>query len=266
MLSLEKNPAFNLQLFLSVLNPVPGKKQKKSSIKILMCLGKFKLRSQRKGWSEIYPNTENIAVWSNIKSRETVSRFVNSSEFSLFGTVKHQSKDRRSNTYHLRPEIVQAFKIFKSKGLLKGIEDDFDLWLDGFKNKLEKWLLPLAHECETFAELMNKLSTRKGGNKSHTQDPISHTITPSENITLTDKKTKTEDVRLSPACEVLDILENRLLFKGSDVTHFFLNESLHLTKKCALTLDFRLTHLGWTPRSKVKIGRASCRERVCQYV
>lgn len=251
----EKSPEFWLQLFKCVLNP-GTKKDHKGDLRILLALGKMQIYHEEKlNWDETYPSRKTICKWAGIAHESTVSRFVNSPEFALFGTKEGQRLGRRSNTYRLDPIALRFIRMFKKKGLLKDFDRKPDEWLESFTHKIDHWLMPIAQKSTDIDDFMNKLSIKKA-TKSHASSAPKVTLTlPSESLNPpTDNKTKpawSAPPLLYTKIENMWVLGKDLGVPESDMYHFSFKESLSLTSYGLNELKSR-TNQGWRAGSPVR--------------
>lgn len=231
----EGSPTLYLNLFLSVLNPHALRKEKRQNLQILMGLGKLCLYNESQGRPENFFCRERIAKFSKVANVATVSRFFNDPDdlFSVFGTVKGPTADRNCNTYALHDEVMEFMRLFKAKGLMRGMEENPSKWLKSFKRKIQKWFLPIAEQSVHISDFMNKLSTKRT-RKSHA--PLagkSHTISPLGFIPPLDER-RNPVYRPPPILdqfhEVAVTLRSRFQISEGDIEQFLRYNSLCVLK------------------------------------
>lgn len=259
MEALSKCQDFQAQLLESIIKPLiplPEKKRARSApskIKVLYHLFQLHKNVANGKWTEIYQGRKKIAQKAKVSLRH-FKEFISDPDFKLFGSRKHRGGT--TSVYTLHNWVIQFFEFFEKKGMMKDFRTDFNGWKERFVKRLHNWLLPLLRKGHSLTEiLMNKLSTKKTLKGTGSNSLKGAKIKPSgSSHEAFGIKTKDENAELGTQESnlVAGILSNRLHLSGSDIHQFLFKNPLHLVKKAALTLCYRIEILKWEARSNVR--------------
>lgn len=202
---------FNSLLLLYLIEPVAPRtetskriRSKPTQIKILNALYQLNKNTISGKWTAIAPGKNLIAKAAQVSS-DSVQSFINSPDFLLFG--EKQERFQATNIYKLHPWVVQLFKFFEVKGMMKNIQTDFKSWRSTFAKRMKKWLLPLLEKGVTIKDILaQRLSTKKTLN-STPPPPLKHP--PMKPLPGGDEAPMVTMVKDNGALEVLDRLKNK---------------------------------------------------------
>lgn len=91
-------------------------------------------------------------------SRKAVTKFITGEGLVFF---KKTRRFQATNIYKMHEWVIDVFRFFEKKGMMKGIMEDYDKWREVFLRRLNKWLLPLLEKGNTLKHiLMNKICTK----------------------------------------------------------------------------------------------------------
>jgi hypothetical protein len=206
-------------------------------------------------WRAIYPREETLASWAGI-SPWTVSKYINSHQFSVFGKV--EQKPYISNRYELHNWVTEWFNVFERLGMMRGFKTDPKKWLKRFKKRIDSAILPLVSKGLTAKEVMNQLLTKRPS-KSHTVPPSkSHTTT--FPTTLSGYRSKIEappnDPILKNHEKMCEQLRNRFRIDNGDINFMMRSFSLNELRGAYNVADLWLSR-GMEVKSPVKMFMAA---------
>lgn len=209
-------------------------------------------------WEEVAPGKKRIADVART-TRKYVTQFINSSEFPLF--CEKVIRPGATHIYRLQQWVVDAFKFFEVKGMMKSFIDDFDSWKTTFTKRMQKWLLPLIDKGHSLKEiLMNKLST-KSKLKGTPPDPLKGTPIkhPSVGRMGSSYEAPSDDIEtksglsrilcLKDLDKAAETLLDRFKIKEADVNWIINHLGLKIVKGA---IRIRESMMNFTPKSPIK--------------
>lgn len=172
--SISSNDHTNVLLIKYLLDPVISRGKKNTRIryrptefKALNAMYQLNKNVIRGDWQKFACGKKKIGKAARKISTKSVTKFICGEGLIFFKKAK---RFKATNIYELHEWVVQVFRFFEKKGMMKGIMDDFDNWRDVFLRRLNNWLLPLLEKGLTLKDvLMNKLCTKP---KLKGADPI----------------------------------------------------------------------------------------------
>lgn len=198
------------------------KRLKTSFFKTLNAIYLITITNERKGREFHYPSKEWIADFAKI-DRSMVTEFITSEEVEIFCEVKRSAFC--SNHYFLKDWVYQWFRLFYRSGMMKGLHENYQRWLEDFHKRIKKWLIPLVQAGkkikEIYESVVNKLSTRKS---LKTADDNSLKTAGTKSYEVLTKPMGSEDIEIPPPFSLSSILE-MTNFSFEMVNRFFLKEA-----------------------------------------
>jgi hypothetical protein len=129
-----------------------------SKIKIL-----YNLYQYTKKYPNVYPGAKKQADAKSVKvSTKTVSRFVNSHQFHVYG--EKVKRDYNSNAYKLHPWVIECFQNLEKLGFMKFFASDFKRWHNLWNLQIPRFIVNKLMNISTWDDLhekKQKLSTKR---------------------------------------------------------------------------------------------------------
>lgn len=248
-------PAYQVELLFALgisHEDTPGARQHfaASHIKIL-----YNLYQYTKRHDSIYPGAKKQAESRSVDlSAKSIYRFVNSDQFSLFGTKIN--RDYTSNAYELHPWVIECFQNLERLGFMKYFATDFKRWRSLWNLQIPRFIVNKLMNISTWAELSMK--KRKLSTNQRDKCPRGEEMdVPVQGASLSSQGSLEDGIReaMNPFSakheEMVEALEKEFGMRGGDI-HYVTNYLGLRDMQGGISILRQRVQKGWRIDSPIK--------------